>query len=96
MKLLNVIFKSIEEISLSLIKKRKIDKGIEKKAATPMEQQASSKGELFFTVFTQLAENAYNIEDNIISSEKNKFLSIIDWWSGFKKMIIPIKPTARP
>ena len=62
------------ETWLSPIKKRKMDKGIVKKAATPIEQQANSNDDFSFTVLTQFAEKAYNIEENIISSEKNKLL----------------------
>ena len=90
------MFETSKETWLSPTKKRRIDKGIEKKAATPMEQQANSNDDFSFTVFTQFADRAYNIEDNIISSEKNKLLSAIDWGVGFKNMIIPIKPTTRP
>ena len=43
-----------------------------------MEQQANSNDDFSFTVLTQFADRAYNIEDNIISSEKNKLLSAID------------------
>ena len=86
------MFETIKETWLSPIKKRRIDKGIEKKAATPMEQQANSNDDFSFTVLTQFADRAYNVEDNIISSEKNKLLSAIDWGVGFRNMIIPIKP----
>ena len=72
------MFESSKEILLSSIKKRIIDRGIEKKAATPMEQQANSNDDFSFTVLTQFAEKAYNIEENIISSEKNKLLCVID------------------
>ena len=90
------MFESNMKAWLSFVKKRKIDKGIVKKAATPIEEQANSNGELSLTVLTQFAEKAYNIEENIISNEKNKLLSVIDWWLGFKKIITPIKPTTRP
>ena len=55
------MLESREEISLLPTKKRRIDKGIEKKAATPMEQQANSNDEFSFTVLTQFAEKAYNL-----------------------------------
>ena len=90
------MFERRTETWLSPIKKRKMDKGIEKKAATPMEEQANSNEAFSLTVLTQFAEKAYNIEENIISNEKNKLLSVIDWWFGFKKIITPIKPTTRP
>ena len=45
-----------------------MDKGIEKKAATPMEEQANSNEAFSLTVLTQFAEKAYKIEENIISS----------------------------
>ena len=72
------MFERRTETWLSPIKKRKMDKGIEQRAATPIEEQANSNEAFSLTVLTQLAENAYSIEDNIISSEKNKFLSIIE------------------
>ena len=78
-KLLKVMFESSMETSLPPVKKRKMDKGIEKKAAIPIEQQANSNDEFSLTVLTQFAEKAYNIEENTISSEKNKLLSTIDW-----------------
>ena len=73
------MFERSTETSLLPVKKRKMDKGIEKKAATPIEQQANSNEEVSLTVLTQFAEKAYNIEENTISSEKNKLLSTIDW-----------------
>ena len=45
-----------------------MDKGIEKKAATPMEEQANSNEAFSLTVLTQFAEKSYKIEENIISS----------------------------
>ena len=45
-----------------------------------MEQQANSNDDFSFTVLTQFADRAYNVEDNIISSEKNKLLSAIDYY----------------
>ena len=57
-KLLNVMFETSKETWLSPTKKRRIDKGIEKKAATPIEQQANSNDEFFLTVLTQFAEKA--------------------------------------
>ena len=48
------MFETIKETWLSLTKKRRIDKGIEKKAATPMEQQANSNDDFSFTVLTFL------------------------------------------
>jgi len=78
-KLFKVMFESSMETSLPPVKKRKMDKGIEKKAAIPIEQQANSNDEFSLTVLTQFAEKAYNIEENIISNEKNKLLSTIDW-----------------
>ena len=90
------MFESRTETWLSPIKKRKMDKGIEKRAATPIDEQANSNEAFSFTVLTQFAEKAYNIEENIISSGKNKLLSVIDSWLGFKKMTIPKKPRTRP
>ena len=90
------MFERRMETWLSPIKKRKMDKGIEKKAATPMEEQANSNEAFSLTVLTQFAEKAYNIEANIISSGKNKLLSVTDSWLGFKKMIMPKKPMTRP
>ena len=55
-----------------------MDKGIEKRAATPIDEQANSNEAFSLTVLTQFAEKAYNIEENIISSGKNKLLSAID------------------
>ena len=52
------MFESIKETWLSPVTKRKIDKGIEKKAATPIEQQANSNEEFSLTVFTQFADKA--------------------------------------
>jgi hypothetical protein len=73
-----------------------MDKGIEKRAATPIDKQANSNEAFSLTVLTQFAEKAYNIEENIISSGKNKLSSVIDSWLGFKKMIMPKKPRTRP
>jgi hypothetical protein len=90
------MFERRTETWLSPIKKRKMDKGIEKRAATPIDEQANSNEAFSLTVLTQFAEKAYNIEENIISSGKNKLLSVIDSWLGFKKMIMPKKPRTRP
>ena len=62
------MFERRMETWLSPIKKRKMDKGIEKKAATAMEEQANSNEAFSLTVLTQFAEKAYNIEEKIISS----------------------------
>ena len=44
--------------------------------ATAIEEKANSSEDLFFKVFTQVAEKAYIIEDNIMRSEKYKFKSL--------------------
>ena len=64
--------------------------------ATAIEEKASSSEDLFFNIFTQFAEKAYIIDDNIISSEKYKSRSLLIDLCGFTKIYIPRKPIRSP
>ena len=59
-----------------------------------MKKQAQVK--IYFLVFTQFAEKAYIIDENIIKNEKYKFKFFETDSSGFIKTYIPKKPINNP